>query len=216
MAELQHAIWQFIQSNGYPAVFLLILIEEAGVPLLFIPGDLVIMWAGYQYSIGRMNPLVVILLTTTAVALGSSGLYTVSYRLGHGMLLRFGKFLHASPERIDTAARWVHRYGFIAVIAGRLIPGLRTPTSVASGVLRLPYYIFLPGTITAAVIWTLFYFYLGVVLGVAYDRVDEYLWEYLLPYEALVSGIVLGILVLVVGAVLLRRRFRRTRRPSLE
>lgn len=215
MSELQHTLWQFVQHSGYPAIFLLILIEEAGVPLLFIPGDLIIMWAGYQYSIGNMDPLIVIVLTTTAVGLGSSGLFTLSYRLGPSILVRFGRFLHASPERIDKAAGWVHHHGFMAVIVGRLIPGLRTPTSVAAGVLRLPYYIFLPGTITAAILWTLFYFYLGVALGVAYDRFDEYLWDYILSAEALVIGIAVAAVILGVGFIVLRR-FRRTRSPSLE
>lgn len=214
MSELQHTLWQFIQANGYPAIFLLLLIEESGVPLLFLPGDLVVMWAGYQYSLGNMDLLVVILLTTTAVALGSTMLYTTSYRLGHRLLLRFGKYLHVTPERVTQAARWVHRSGFFAVIAGRLIPGLRTPTSVAAGVLRLPYYIFLPATITAASIWTLFYFYLGVALGVAYDRVDEYLAEYLMTHEAVVIG--LAMVLIGVAAAVVLRRLRRTRSPSLE
>ena len=214
MTELQHTVLQFVQTYGYPAIFLLILIEEAGVPLLFIPGDLIIMWAGYRYSIGQMDPLVVILLTTAAVALGSSGLYTLSYYLGHRMLLRFGKLVHASPERIDRAAQWVHRYGFIAVIAGRLFPGLRTPTSMAAGVLQLPYYVFLPATVTAAVIWTLVYFYAGVIMGAAYRRLDERLAAYFQTHEALIIGIVS---VLLVGAGLMGAwRFRRTRSPSLE
>ncbi|MBI4496503.1 MAG: DedA family protein [Chloroflexi bacterium] len=214
MSELHHTLWQFVQTNGYPAIFLLLLIEESGVPLLFLPGDLVIMWAGYQYFIGNMDLLAVLLLTTAAVALGSSALYTVSYRLGHRMLLRFGKVLHVTPERVDQAAQWVHRYGFLAVVAGRLIPGLRTPTSVASGVLRLPYHTFLPATITAAALWTLFYFFLGVALGAAYDQVDEYLMAYLMTQEALVVGLVMA-LAAVMAAVALRR-FRRTRSPSLE
>ncbi|MCX6024330.1 MAG: VTT domain-containing protein, partial [Chloroflexi bacterium] len=81
-----------------------------------------------------------------------------------------------TPERLAYAEGRLHQNGFMAVVIGRLIPGLRNPTSLASGTLRLPYEVFLPATLVSALIWSVFYFSAGVLLGHVYDQVDELLY----------------------------------------
>ncbi len=47
---------------------------------------------------------------------------------------------------------------------GRLIPGLRTPTSVMAGLSGVPYRVFMPSTALAAIIWAAFYYFAGSAL----------------------------------------------------
>ena len=38
LIQIQDAVWQFIQTHSYLGIFILLLVEESGVPLLFLPG----------------------------------------------------------------------------------------------------------------------------------------------------------------------------------
>src|SRR5437588_5639995 len=118
---IAETIWHFLRAYGYPVFFLLLLVEECGIPLLFVPGDLLVMWAGYRYSIGRENVWVIIALSTAAVALGSSALFAVSRRWGPKVLGFAQRFMHIPPGRVEQAERWMGRWGTWAVIAGRLV-----------------------------------------------------------------------------------------------
>ena len=79
------------------------------------------------------------------------------------MVYRYGHRVGLSRARLDRAERWLHRYGPLAIIAGRLIPGLRVPTTIACGVLSLPLRTFLPSMAVGALLYVAFYTLLGYV-----------------------------------------------------
>jgi len=46
------------------------------------------------------------------VVLGATNLYLISRRIGRRLLAgRLGAVLHVTPERLDQAERWFHRWG---------------------------------------------------------------------------------------------------------
>src|SRR5204862_76528 len=47
-------------------------------------------------------------------------------------------------ERLAKAEVWFKRYGVLAIIFGRHIPGFRIPITVACGAFRIPYPVFAP------------------------------------------------------------------------
>ena len=213
MSDVAHLLWQFVRGHSYLAIFLLILVEEGGVPLLFLPGDALIMWSGFQAAIGHVNPLVVILITTAAVGLGSSTLYTASYRLGPRVVSRLGRLLHFAPGKLEQVERELYRHAFLAVVLGRLIPGLRIPTSVTAGALQVPFRVFLPATLSAAVVWTLFYFVAGAIMGSAWRRVGSRVQVYL----ALHAVLLIPLAMVLLGVALffaLRSTLRTSRTPA--
>jgi len=218
LLELKDAAWQFIQTHSYLGIFILILVEESGVPLLFLPGEIVVAWAGFQYSSGNMDLLTLVFTTVAAVAIGSSFLYGVSYRVGPRILITLARVVHLDSEKAAKAEGWVRRRGVVAVVLGRLIPGLRTPTSIVSGVSHIPYRNFVPATLFAAVLWTLGYVYAGVVLGSAWDQLDDRLYGYLLAHRLVattIAGVVLvSALVAVCGIVLTRFKGPWRRQPA--
>jgi membrane protein DedA with SNARE-associated domain len=119
---------------------------------------------------------------------------------------RFGHLLHLNAQRITTVEGWLRRYGPLAIVAGRLIPGLRTPTTVMAGLFEVPYWIFAPSTALAALLWALLYFFAGALLASQ--------WQNLV---ALVVGnaddvaqiAVLVVLLAIVASTLIKRRRRK-------
>jgi membrane protein DedA with SNARE-associated domain len=91
------------------------------------------------------------------VSVGSSVLYAIARRGGRPMLDQYGPVLHINAARVARVEAWFHRYGAVAIVVGRLIPGFRTPTTVLSGLLGVPYSVFAPATAVAAVLWAALY-----------------------------------------------------------
>ena len=150
-------------------MFVFLLIEEMGIPLV-LPGDTLVMAAGARDR-SLLDALTVCAVAALATIGGSSVLYAVARRRGRIFLDRFGRYLHLSPARIATLDRWFRRHGAVAIVVGRVVPGMRTPTTVMAGLFGVPYRTFAPSTALAGVIWALLYFYLGVALERAWRRV---------------------------------------------
>ena len=156
-------IWAFYRAHRYGALFFLVLIEEAGVPIP-IPGDTLVMLAGLERHKTVTYVAAVIGFSSLAVFIGSSLLFLLVRRGGRPLLEKYGKFLHLNQRRLDRIERWVARRGRFALIFGRLIPGLRMPTTVMAGLSGVPYSVFAPTAAVAALFWATFYFALGALL----------------------------------------------------
>ena len=152
----------FYSAHELPGLFLFILLEESGIPLL-LPGDALIA-ASARKSAGLGSAILVILVAAAAASAGSSILYAIVRRGGMPLLDRYGHFLHLNEKRIAKMEGWLQEHGAVAIIAGRLIPGLRMPTSVIAGLFAIPYRIFLPATALAAILWSAMYFIGGLFL----------------------------------------------------
>jgi len=137
LAQVRLASETFLDQHGLLAAFVLILIEEAGVPIP-VPGDILMLLLGVRARQGLVPVWQAILVPEAATVLGAMLLYMVSARAGHGLVHRYGRFLHLSPTRLERAERCLRRHGPIAVVAGRLVPGLRIATALVCGVLAVP------------------------------------------------------------------------------
>ncbi|HZR01006.1 MAG TPA: DedA family protein [Chloroflexota bacterium] len=203
MRELVRLFFEWYLHHQVPGLFLFLLVEETGVPLL-IPGDTLIIAAGAR---DRSWPaaLTIIGVSALASAMGSSILYYLMRRGGRSLLLKYGKYLHLHPERVDYLERKFQAHGALAIVVGRLVPGFRTPTTVMAGIFEVPYRTFVPATAFAAVIWAATYFYLGVALERAYRRFAGIL----LRNERAVVAVAVAFVLVAVLVWLLSRQSRR-------
>lgn len=163
LGKLAQLLLGFFYQHNFVAVFFLVLIEEAGIPIP-VPGDSLVMLAGAKkhktlgYSAGM------ILTASVAVFIGCSILYFITRHKGRPLLDRYGKYIHLNEKRLALLERWFARHGRLAIIFGRLIPGLRIPTTVMAGLSDVPYSEFAPTAAIAAVIWSVFYFWIGLII----------------------------------------------------
>jgi membrane protein DedA with SNARE-associated domain len=156
-------IWEFYRAHRYGALFFLVLVEEAGVPIP-IPGDTLVMLAGLEHHKTVPYAAAVIGFSSLAVFIGSSLLFLLARRGGRPVLEKYGKYLHLNQHRLDRIERWVARRGRVALVFGRLTPGLRMPTTVMAGLSGVPYSVYAPTAAVAALFWSAFYFTLGALL----------------------------------------------------
>jgi len=199
LRDLADALLAFADDHLYLSLFLLLFIEEAGVPLP-IPGDTLILLAGAQASAGEGSPIVAAVLVVVATLLGSSILYWVSRLGGMPVLQRISRFLRIREERLDATGRWLRRHRGPAIVFGRLTPGLRTVTTVAAGTFSVSYGPFLMYTALSATIWAAIYLTLGASIRTFYRTVGDWLWP---PNPV---ALALAVFVIVAAVVALRRR----------
>lgn len=191
---LSHTFHFLLATHPLLVIATLIFIEELGVPSP-IPGDVMMLLAGVEVAQHRQQLWVVLLVQELATVAGASCLFAISRRVGRPFVARYGRFIHLTPQRLERVEQVVTRHGMRAVIAGRLIPGLRIVTPVVAGVLGEPFLVFLPALALGAFIYilalTLVGFFIGPVALDIFERLS-------LPVAALFSFVALGVLLLVM------------------
>lgn len=162
--EIRLALQAFLDLHGMLAGFLLVLIEEAGVPVP-VPGDFLMLALGVHARQGRVSLVQSLLTLEAATLIGGSILYIVASRAGRGLVYRYGRYMHMTPERLDRAERFLQKHGTVAIIVGRNTPGLRMATVIACGVFGVPFWKFLPSLAIGGGIYILAYTLLGFFFG---------------------------------------------------
>ena len=174
LPDMTRFAWHILHLYGMWALFALLLVEEAGVPLP-APGDTFIALAGAQPHRTVASTIETLALCTLAVFLGSSILYWVMRLGGRSFLNRYGRYLHLNQQRLDRIESWIVRRGLVAIILGRLIPGLRIPTTVMCGLSNVRYRDFAPSTALAGLIWSALYFLVGALLQRRVGLITSYI-----------------------------------------
>jgi membrane protein DedA with SNARE-associated domain len=186
-------------------LFLSVLVEEGGVPLP-VPSDVAVLVAAHRAARGEMSLLSVFVIVQAATLIGASVLYWAGRRAGRPLLYRYGGILHLDQARLAKVERMVTQHGALAVIVGRLVPGLRIVTPLACGVFRVPYRQFLPALAVASSVYLAVVIAVGVVGGPALLGALD---SGILPVRFLVTTLLLG------GAVFFLERLSRRVRARL-
>jgi len=199
VVDADASISALLKAYGYLGGFVLIYIEETGIPL-FIPGDVFLLYVGSRLPHDVPILFAAWLGFVLAVTLGSTNLYLLSRRFGRRLIAhRLVRFLHLTPERVAAAEHWFGRYGPWALIFGRHIPGFRVPLTVGAGLLELPYPIFAVSVAVSSAIWAGVFLVLGAVFGNSIERSIR-------SNLILFGEVAVVIIVVVVAAAYVRAR----------
>jgi membrane protein DedA with SNARE-associated domain len=201
-------IAHFVREGGYPAIFVLMLLESACIP---IPSEATMLFAGFavaEPAASNADHHLTLIGVVTAGVLGNLVGSWISYWVGRAgrveLIERHGRWLHIKPSHIETADRWFERWGAPAVFFSRLLPIVRTFISLPAGVARMPFWRFTVYTLLGCIPWVLALALAGEALGHNWTDARKY-FEYV-DYIVLV--------LLVAGAVVLLTRLRRSRRET--
>lgn len=170
MAEILNQIQMFvtnvINALGYPGIALIMLLENLIPP---IPSEAVMPFAGFLISSGEMTFIGVLAAGTLGAVAGATTIYYVGVLVGQDRLARwikkYGRFLLVTEEDLERSLRAFGRYGSIAILIGRLIPGVRSAISIPAGICRMKLGPFLLLTLIGTVLWNTFLITAGFLLG---------------------------------------------------
>ena len=189
---LTHFVQEFVHQHQSSGLFLVIFLEELGVPLP-APGDFAIMYGGYLTTTGAVPYPLAYLAVVSGAVLGSACNLTFSRKCGRPFVQRFGKYVGVTEARLLRAGGLFKRWGPWAIIVGRHIPGMRIVLSAFSGILGVPYRVFIACVFVSALIWAAIFLEIG-------RRVGPRIREVFLVFPAhLIPWVLLGLGLLVIG-----------------
>jgi membrane protein DedA with SNARE-associated domain len=189
-------IRHILHRYTYLASYGLLYIEESGIPLP-APGDVFVMYVGAHVPRNLASWVTAWLGLIGVVVLGATNLFFISRKFGRRLAeSRYADAIHLSPARLQKAEDWFKRYGVVAIIFGRHIPGFRVPITVAAGALRVSYPVFAASVAVSTAIWA------GVVMAIGVNfgpRMEAFLNVHRVTYW------IWAAVVLVMIAVIVRR-----------
>jgi len=184
-----------ISAMGYPGIALLMAIESACIPL---PSEIIMPFAGFVVSQGRMN----LYLAATAGAIGCNLGSVIAYWIGayggRPMVEKFGRYVLMSRRDLDRVDHYFQKYGAVTVLVGRLLPVVRTFIALPAGIARMPQLRFHLYTFVGSWPWCFALAYVGMKAGESWNSPDSKLKYVLHKADA---AVVLLVLVCVVWFV---------------
>ncbi len=165
----------FITNHGYAAVFLLVFIQEIGIPT--IPNELVLIFGGALTTIGGLSFLRMFGAAVSADVIGTSILFCVFYFFEKTIMERIPKWIPIN-QYLDKIKAMLEKYDKWAIMIGRLMPYGRGYVSAAAGILNISYRVFLPMVFVSAMVWTGGYVTLGHFLGKHWQKVADFIAGY--------------------------------------
>ena len=167
------------------------------------PSEVILALAGWMLISEHQQPVSVIFLGGLYAALGSllgaSGAYWIARLGGRPLVDRMARVVRIQPAHIERAERQFHRWGAGLVLAGRVIPGIRTLVSIPAGLARMDFLIFLATTFVGAYIWCTLLIGAGYLLGHEWSMISSYIKQ---GFSFLVAT---GMLAMAIYLLLTRR-----------
>ena len=170
--SMVEGITAVITSTGYIGIALLMFAENLFPP---IPSELIMPFAGFVAARGELHPVGVVAAGVAGSLLGAIPWYLAGRWLGGERLKhladRHGRWLTASRQDLQRAEDWFNRYGWLAVLLGRLVPAVRTLISIPAGATRMPLPTFIVCSAIGTLLWSCFLTGAGYLLESRYDQV---------------------------------------------
>jgi membrane protein DedA with SNARE-associated domain len=156
-----------ISALGYGGVVLLMAIESACIPL---PSEIIMPFAGYLVYAGRFTLHGAALAGAVGCIVGSIPAYYLGQYGGRPLIERYGRYILLSRHELDLADRLFARWGQWVVLAGRLLPVIRTFIAFPAGVARMNMTKFILFTFIGSYPWCYALAWVGQKLGEQWDK----------------------------------------------
>jgi membrane protein DedA with SNARE-associated domain len=152
-----------LDQGGYLLVAALMAMESSIVPL---PSEFVIPPAAHvAHSRGIMSVTGVVVAGTIGSWVGASAMYWVSRLLGRPLLIRYGRYVMITEEKIRRAEAWSSHYGTVGVVVSRLLPVIRHLIGIPAGIVRLDFSWYSLATLAGSALWCTVLAWVGVTAG---------------------------------------------------
>jgi membrane protein DedA with SNARE-associated domain len=172
----QDVITNAVGDNGYVAIFVLMLLGSACIP---IPSEVTMLFGGALASAGFAAPgqeltvAGVVLWGVAGSVAGSWLAYWVGAKGGRPLIDRFGRYLLIRPHEVERAHGWFERHGEAITLYGRLVPLFRSFVSLPAGVAGMRFWRFTLYTVIGSLPWCLAFALLGRSLGDRWTKAER-------------------------------------------
>ena len=162
----------FLSDNGYAALILLGFLEACCIP---IPSEITFGFAGVLAYQGHLSLALVIVVGSLAELAGSYVSYGVGRVAERPVVERLGRYVLITKADIDRAERFLAGRGAWAIPVGRMLPLVRSFTSVVAGFTGVAALRFGILSAIGTVIYATAVASIGYAVGSAWHTVERYM-----------------------------------------
>ena len=165
-----------IASGGYPAIFLLMALENIFPP---IPSELIMGLGGVGVGEGRFSAAALVAVGSLGSLLGNYMWFMIGRRWSEddlrGFVSRHGCWLTLDAASVDRIDRIFDTRGEWVVLVARFIPNIRTLISVPAGLFGMSHAKFIVATLIGSAIWNSALVFAGFELQQNVAQIEDYL-----------------------------------------
>jgi membrane protein DedA with SNARE-associated domain len=185
-----------LDHYGYLVVVGLVITEGFGMPA---PGQTMLLAAGLYAGTGQLNIVAIGLLGFLAATAGDNIGFAIGHFGGRRLVLRFGRYVLLTEQRLDKTADVFTRHGGKIVAVARFIDGLRQVNGIIAGLVGMPWWRFLAFNALGAALWVGLWTTVGYLagnhIGVLYDQFHHYELYLLIAAVVVTVGLIIRHLV---------------------
>ncbi|WP_226085730.1 DedA family protein [Mesobacillus sp. S13] len=181
MQEFIMAVLDWLSSLGYIGIAI-------GLMLEVIPSEIVLGYGGYMISEGTIGFTGAVVAGTIGGTIAQLFLYWLGYFGGRPVLEKYGKYLFINKHHLEVSEKWFNQYGSGVIFSARFIPVVRHAISIPAGIAGMSAIKFTFYTIAAMIPWTVFFLYLGIVLGENCSEIKDIAKPFIIPISIIALG----------------------------
>ncbi|MGH3144530.1 MAG: DedA family protein [Rubrobacter sp.] len=190
-----------IESYGYLVVFLGVMLGSLGVPF---PSATILLAAGVLVQQGHLIFWEAIVFGILGAFVGNLIGYWAGHKGGRTFVLKWGRYVKLTPERLERVERFFLRHGGRAVFAARFVSIFRVLGALVAGISRMPWGTFLLYSALGGTVWVTAVIYVGYYFGLGWVGAQH--WTGRGPLLlALLLAVALGLFLAYRWGVLERR-----------
>lgn len=155
-------ILSLIEHYGYLFVFFGVMLGCSGIPF---PGATILLAAGILVQQGHLELGYAISFGILGAILGSQIGYWAGQRGGRSFVLKWGRYVKITPERLERVEQFFVRYGGKAVFASRFVSVFRVLGAPVAGISRMRGSTFFLYSALGGMVWTTVVVLLGYFFG---------------------------------------------------
>ncbi len=158
----------WISHYGYFGIFSLLVFGIIGLP---IPDETLLTLSGYLIYKGHLHLLPTFIAAYLGSVCGISISFAIGSTFGHHFIIKYGRFVHITEERLKVAHNWFEKIGRWTLLVGYFIPGVRHVIAIFAGTSELSMWEFAIFAYSGALIWTTTFLSIGYFFGNHWKRI---------------------------------------------
>ena len=170
--QLITTITNLISAGGYPALFVLTLLDSMVLP---VPNEAIIPFAGFLVSAGRFSFFGVIVVSIIGGVFGALTSYAIGYYGAAAFIRRFGKYVRLNLDDLNKTQTFFTKYGEKIILVSRFIPLVRQFISIPAGAGKMKLTKFCLYTAIGSALWNSAMTALGYTLGKNWSGIKQYM-----------------------------------------
>jgi membrane protein DedA with SNARE-associated domain len=192
--------YPLIENYGYLVVFFGVVLGTMGIPF---PSAAILLAAGVLVQQGHLGLRGAIVFGALGAIVGNQIGYWVGYQAGRPFILKWGRHVKLTPERLEWVERLFARHGGKAVFAGRFFSVSRILEALVAGTSRMQWGTFVFYSVLGGVAWATVVVLAGYLFGQGWGAAQN--WSQRSP-------LLLVLLLLVAPGVYLTYRWATSHR----